>query len=68
MLIDRKPLLDITVNNKEETYEAIIEMGKTNDYTTSNLLDYEYFLEYYKLIAMDLSKQTRLENPVKTKK
>ena len=37
-------------------------MGRNNDYTTSNLLDYEYFSKYYKLIAMDLSKQIELEN------
>ena len=38
-------------------------MSKNNDYTTGNLLDYEYFSRHYKLIAMDLSKQIELENP-----
>ena len=38
-------------------------MTKNNDYTTSNLLDYEYFKDHYKLIAIDLSKQIKLENP-----
>ena len=38
-------------------------MGRNNDYTTGNLLDYEYFLKHYKLIAIDLSKQIELENP-----
>ena len=28
-----------------------------------NLLDYEYFSNLYKLIAIDLSKQIELENP-----
>ena len=37
-------------------------MTKNNDYTTGNLLDYEYFKDHYKLIA-DLSKQIELENP-----
>ena len=40
-----------------------MSMSKNNDYTTGNLLDYEYFSEHYKLIAIDLSKQTELENP-----
>ena len=31
--------------------------------TAGNLLDYEYFSKYYKLIAIDLSKQIELENP-----
>ena len=41
----------------------MIEMKKSNDYTTVNLLDYEYFSKHYKLIAIDLSKQIELENP-----
>ena len=38
-------------------------MSKNNGYTTSSLLDYEYFSNHYKLIAIDLSKQTEFENP-----
>ena len=63
VLIDRKPFLEILVKNKEEAYEAIIEVSKNNDYTTGNLLDYGYFKDHYKLIAIDLSKQTELEIP-----
>ena len=37
-------------------------MGRNNDYTTGNLLDYEYFSKHYKLIAIDLSKQIKLES------
>ena len=33
VLADGKPLFDILVRNKEEAYEAIIEMSKNNDYT-----------------------------------
>ena len=61
-LIDQKPYFEIPVKNKEEPYEVIIEISKNNDYTTGNLLDYEYFKDHYKLIAIDLSKQTELEN------
>ena len=62
VLIDRKPFFENPVKNKEEAYEGILEISKNNDYTTGNLLDYEYFKDYYKLIAIDLSKQTELEN------
>ena len=62
VLIDGKLFFEIPVKNKEEAYEAIIEMTKNNDYRTGNLLDYEYFKDYYKLIAIDLSKQIELEN------
>ena len=51
------------IKNDEETYEQIIEMGRNNDYTAGNLLDYEYFSKHHKLIAIDLTKQIELENP-----
>ena len=37
-------------------------MVRNNDYTTGSLLDYEYFSNNYKLIAIDLSKQIELED------
>ena len=40
-----------------------MSISKNDDYTTGNLLDYEYFSKRYKLIAIDLSKQIELENP-----
>ena len=40
-----------------------MSISKNNDYTTGNLLDYEYFSKHCKLIAIDLSKQIELENP-----
>ena len=63
VLIQGKPFFEIPVKNEKEAYEQIIEMRKNNDYTTGNLLDYEHFKDHYKLIAIDLSKQTELENP-----
>ena len=63
VLIYRKPFFETLVKNKEEAYDATIEMSKNNDYTTGNLLDYEDFKDHYKLSAIDLSKQIELENP-----
>ena len=63
VLIDGKSFFEMQIKNGEETYEQIIEMKRSNDYTTGNLLDYEYFSKHYKLIAIDLSKQIELENP-----
>ena len=51
------------VKNEEETYEKIIKICNNNDYTTGNLLDFSYFKENYKLIAIDLNKQTKLKDP-----
>ena len=62
VLIDGKSFFDLPVKNEEEAYEKIIEMSRNNDYTTGNLLDFAYFTENYRLIAINLSKQTsRLE-------
>ena len=63
VLIDGKSFFDLPVKNEEEAYEKIIEMSNNNDYTTGNLLDFGYFKENYKLIAIDLSKQTKLKDP-----
>ena len=57
VLIDGKPFFEIPVKNKEETYEQIIEMSKNNDYTTGNLLDYEYFKDHYQFIASNRFEQ-----------
>ena len=38
-------------------------MSNNNDYTTGNLLDFAYFKENFKLIAIYLSKQTKLKDP-----
>ena len=60
VIIDGKSFFEIPVKSKEETYEKIIEISKNSNYTTENLLDYQYFKGHYKLIAIDLSKQSEL--------
>ena len=60
--MESRSYFDVTVKNREGTYENIIEMSKNNDYTTANLLDCEYFSKHYRLITIDLSKQIKLEN------
>ena len=51
------------VKSEEETYEEIIEMSRNNGYTTGNLLAFAYLKENHRLIAIDLSKQTKLKDP-----
>ena len=63
VLIDGKSFFDLPVKNEEEAYEKIIEMSNNNDYTTGNLSDFGYFKKNYKLIKIDLSKQTKLKDP-----
>ena len=49
------------IKNEEAAYEKIIDISKNDEYTTGNLLDYDYFKKYYKLIVIDLSKQQVLQ-------
>ena len=61
--IDRKNCFDQPVNNDIKTYENIrkIATGQEDGYKTGCLLDYPYFKENYKMIAIDLSKQQALD-------
>ena len=61
VIIDKLALFDLSIRTKEEAYEKIIDICKNNEYTTGNLLDYDYFKKHYKLIAIDLSKQQVLQ-------
>ena len=56
-LIDNKPFFDQPVKNKQEAYKKLIEMSRNDDCTTWNL-DYLHHQYYYKLIGLDLSRQT----------
>ena len=38
-------------------------MSKTDDYTTGNLLNFSYYQDYYKLIGIDLSRETHMNIP-----
>ena len=63
VMIDGKNFFDQPVKNDKVTYENIrkIATGQGDDYTTGCLLDYSYFKENYKMIAIDLSKQQALD-------
>ena len=63
VLIDGKSFFDLSVKNDEQAYEKIIDMSNNNDYITGNLLDFAYFKKHCRLIAIDLSKQTKLKDP-----
>ena len=63
VLIDDNSFFHLSVKNDEEVYEKIIDISNNNDYTTGNLLDYAYYKKHCRLIAIDLSKQTKLKDP-----
>ena len=64
VLIDGKSFFDLPVKNEEEAYKKIIEMSRNNDFTAGNLLDFTYFKENYRLVAINMSKQTNLKDPL----
>ena len=57
VIIDTLAFFDLPITTEEEAYEKIIGISRNNEYTTGDLLDYDY----YKLIAIDLSKQQVLQ-------
>ena len=60
-LIDNKQPVKQT--NKQKAYERLVEMSRNDDYTTRNLLDFSYYQNHYKLIGIDLSRQTNTSIP-----
>ena len=62
-MIDGKNFFDQPINSNFKTYGNIrnIATGQGDDYTTSCLLDYSYFKDHYRMIAIDLSKQQVLD-------
>ena len=63
VMVDGRNVFDQPINNMNKTYENIrkIATGKGADYTTGCLLDYPYFKENYKMIAIDLSRKNELD-------
>ena len=47
----------------EKAFLIYIEISNNNDYTTGTLLDHAYYKKHYRLIAIDLSKETKLKDP-----
>ena len=63
IMINGENFFDQPIKNNKVTYENIrkIATGQGDDYTTGCLLDYSYFMDTYKMIAVDLSKQQVLD-------
>ena len=58
-VIEGRNFFDQSIKNDLETYDNIkkIVTDQGDDYTTECLLDYPYFKQHCKLIAVDLIKQ-----------
>ena len=62
-IINGKNFYDHPIDSDINQYEEIRKWttGQSQDYTTGCLLDYEYLINHYKLIAVDLSRQKELD-------
>ena len=63
IMINGGNFFDQPIKNNKVTYENIrkIATGQGDTYRTGCLLDYPYFMDTYKMIAVDLSKQQALD-------
>ena len=63
VMIDGQNFFNQPVRNNLRTFDNIwkIAIGLGDDYTTGCLLDYNYFNNYYKMMAIDLGKQQALD-------
>ena len=59
VIVDGRNFYDNPIESDIEKYRELkkVMFGKGEDDTTGSLLDYNYFKKYYKLVAVDLSKQ-----------
>ena len=63
VIIDGRNFYDNPIEMDIEKYRELkkVMIGKGEDYTTGSLLDFNYFKNHYKLVAVDLSKQKELD-------
>ena len=63
IMINGENVFDQPIKNNKVTYANIRKIAtcQGDDYTTGSLLDYSYFVDTYKMIAVDLSKQQVLD-------
>ena len=47
VIIDKLAFFDLPIKFEEEAYEKILDISRNNEYTTGNLLDYDYFKKHY---------------------
>ena len=66
-MIDEKNFFDQPVKSSVRTFDNIqkIVTGQGDDSTNGCLLDYNYFNNYDKMIAIDLSKQQAIDADLK---
>ena len=67
VLIDGRSFYDQNVNSSIVRYNELLKMttGRSEDYSTGCLLDYDYYIENFNIVAIDLSHQAVLDSDPK---
>ena len=67
LLIDGRDFHDQNVNSSIVRYNELLEMktGRSEDYSTGCLLDYDYYNKYFNIVGIDLSHQAVLDSDPK---
>ena len=60
---NNKSFFDQPIKYNQEAYEKLVKISRNDDYTTGNVLDCLYHQNYYRLIGIDLSRQTNTNIP-----
>ena len=66
-LIDVRNFYDQIINDSITRYNELLRLttGKSEDYTTGCLIDYDYYINNHNIIAVDLSHQAVLDSDPK---
>ena len=67
VLIDRRNIYDQNVNSSIVRYNELLKMttGRSEDYSTGRLLDYDYYIKGFNIVGIDLSHQAVLNSDPK---
>ena len=67
-MIDGRNFYDQNINNPITRYTELLKLttGRSEDYSTGCLIDYDYYLKDHNIPSMDLSHNTVLSTDTKT--
>ena len=66
-MIDGRNFYDQNVNSSTARYNELLKMttGRSEDYSTECLLDYDYYIKEFNIVGIDLSHQAVLDSDPK---
>ena len=67
VLVDGRNFYDQNVNSSIVRYNELLKMttGRSEDYSTGCLLDYDYYIKDFNIVGIDLSRQAVIDSDPK---